>query len=79
MTAVQGGSYPVEPKVKAATTSALIVGFVVQLLSLYVFHGEVPDVVVALVGSIVTAVLTFVAGWLARHVNRPPAPEGPQG
>lgn len=69
----------VERKVKAAGTAAFLVGLAVQLLGLYVFHGDVPDWVTAGVGSLVTGGLTFVAGWVARHTPRtiPPAPADP--
>lgn len=67
----------VERKVKAASTTAALVGIATTELSLYVFHGAVPDWVTGAVGGIVTGALTFVAGWLAKHTPRtvtPPAP-----
>ena len=67
----------VERKVKASATAATIVSAIVSLLGLYVFHGDVPDWVTAVVGSLVTGGLTFAAGWLAKHTPRtPPDPGG---
>ena len=65
----------VEGKVKAASTTAALVGIATTELGLYVFHGAVPDWATGAVGGIVTGALTFVAGWLAKHTPRtPPAP-----
>ncbi|MCU1687793.1 MAG: hypothetical protein JWQ81_8532 [Amycolatopsis sp.] len=73
----------VERKVTAAGTAATLVAIVVSLLGLYVFHGDVPDWVIAAVGSIVTGGLTFAAGYIAKHTPRvipvPPAPTGDSG
>lgn len=60
----------VEPKVKAATIAATLVSFVLWALSSYVFRGEVPLPVQGVVGLAATGGATFVAGYLARHVNR---------
>jgi len=61
--------------VKAASTTAAIVGIATTELGLYVFHGDVPDWATGAVGGIVTGALTFVAGWLAKHTPRTaPAP-----
>jgi hypothetical protein len=70
----------VETKVKAATTAATLVSLAVSLLGLSVFHGAVPDWVTAVVGTAVTGVLTFTAGWLAKHTPRvieAPTPDTP--
>lgn len=61
----------IEAKVKAASTVAAGVSLVVSLLSLYVFHGVVPDWVTAIVGTLVTGLSTLLAGWLAKHTPRP--------
>jgi hypothetical protein len=63
----------VEPKVRAATTAATVVPFVLWLLSAYLFHGEVPLPVQGIVGTLITGGCTFAAGYLARHVDRAPA------
>jgi hypothetical protein len=63
----------VEGKVKAASTTAAIVGIATTELGLYVFHGAVPDWATGAIGGIVTGALTFVAGWLAKHTPRTPA------
>jgi hypothetical protein len=60
----------VEGKVKAASTAAAVTGFAVNLLSRYAFHGAVPGWATALVSAIVVGLLTFVAGWLAKHAPR---------
>lgn len=67
----------VERKVKAASTTAALVGIATTELGLYVFHGAVPDWATGAVGGIVTGALTFVAGWLAKHTPRvaPPDPD----
>lgn len=77
-------SNTVEAKVKAATTAATIVAFVLSALGSYVFHGAPPDWAQVAVETIVTGALTFVAGWLARHTpqtvpadNPPAAPTDP--
>jgi hypothetical protein len=69
------GRHPVEPKVKAATAAGgtaagVLVPFVLWLLSVYVFGGDVPLPVQGAVGLAVTAVCTFAAGYYARHVER---------
>jgi hypothetical protein len=65
----------VEGKVKAASTTAALVGIATTELGLYVFHGAVPDWATGAVGGVVTGALSFVAGWLAKHTPRtvPPA------
>lgn len=69
----------VEGKVKAASTTAAVVGIATTELGLYVFHGAVPDWATGAIGGIVTGALTFVAGWLAKHTPRitPSAPAAP--
>lgn len=65
----------VERKVKAASTTAALVGIATTELGLYVFHGTVPDWATGAIGGLVTGALTFAAGWLAKHTPRtPPAP-----
>jgi hypothetical protein len=65
----------VEGKVKAASTTAALVGIATTELGLYVFHGAVPDWATGAVGGLVTGALTFIAGWLAKHTPRTlPAP-----
>ncbi|WP_052373133.1 hypothetical protein [Amycolatopsis taiwanensis] len=71
----------VEAKVKAASTAAAVTGLVLSLLGAYVFRGAVPEWVQALIDTVVTGGLAFVAGWLAKHTPRtiapPPAPVTP--
>jgi hypothetical protein len=66
----------IEPKVQAATaaasSSAILLPFVLWLLGAYLFRGEVPLPVQGFVGLVVTGGSTFVAGYLARHVDRAP-------
>jgi uncharacterized protein (DUF697 family) len=59
----------IEPKVQAATGAALITGVLVTLLGRY-WTGGVPQAVVDIVGGIVSATLTFAAGWAAKHTDR---------
>ena len=70
----------VETKVKASTGAAALSGLAMWALGRYVFRGVVPDVVASWVEAIVPALVTFGAGYLARHTNRPaaePAPPAP--
>ena len=54
---------PVSPKVIAASVTALVV----TLLTTYVLKGHDPEAVELAVAPLVTAGLTFAAGWLAKH------------
>jgi hypothetical protein len=65
----------VEPKVQAATASAaitagMIVPVVLWLLGAYVFGGTVPPQLADALTMLLTAGLTFAAGYRARHVDR---------
>lgn len=62
---------PVEQKVKASTTVAAVSGLCLWALGKYVFKGDVPDVIVTCVYILVPGVLTFVAGYFAKHTPRP--------
>jgi hypothetical protein len=64
----------IETKVTAASTTALVVGFVVSWLGTAVFHGAVPDAVAGIVEAAVTALAAFAGGWLAKHTARPSDP-----
>jgi len=71
----------VERKVKASTTAATLVGLVLSVVSLYVFHGGplpgiVETIVTALVGGALTGATTFIAGYRAKHTPRV-SPSGP--
>lgn len=64
----------IETKVKASTAVAALSGLALWALGRYVFKGAVPDVVASWVYVIVPGVLTFAAGYLAKHTNQlPPA------
>jgi hypothetical protein len=60
----------VETKVKAGTAAAAAAGLVLWCLGRYVFKGAVPDVVASWVYAAVPALLTFAAGYYARHTPR---------
>lgn len=60
----------IETKVKASTTVAALTGLVTSALAEYVFHGAVPSWVGLPVGAVVTGLLTFAAGYLAKHTPR---------
>ena len=64
---------PVETKVKASTAAAAVSGLALYALGRYVFKGDVPDVVTSWTYAIVPGLLTFGAGYLARHTSRPGA------
>lgn len=54
-------------KVTASTVSAALTTIVFADVAPHVFHGAVPADLVGLVGAAVTAGVTFVAGYFARH------------
>jgi hypothetical protein len=62
---------PVEGKVKAGTAAAAVSGLALFALGRYVFKGAVPDVVASWVYAIVPALITFAAGYAAKHTIRP--------
>ncbi len=64
---------PVETKVRASTAAAAVSGLALYALGRYVFKGDVPDVVTSWTYAIVPGLLTFGAGYLARHTSRPGA------
>jgi hypothetical protein len=65
---------PVERKVTVSTGAAATSGLVLWIIGRYLFKGDVPDVVASWTYVIVPGVLTFAAGWAARHTARPAAP-----
>jgi hypothetical protein len=64
---------PVERKVQASTGAAAVSGLALWALGHYVFKAGVPDVVASWIYVLVPAAVTFTAGYLARHTNRPAA------
>ncbi|HXJ26378.1 MAG TPA: hypothetical protein VNH17_11785 [Streptosporangiaceae bacterium] len=64
----------VETKVQASTAAAAVSGLALWALGTYVFKGSVPDVVTSWVYVIVPSVITFAAGYLAKHTVRPGDP-----
>lgn len=64
-------SGPVEVKVTASSIAAALTGAGLWALQSYVFHGDVPLPVLAAVQTLVPAVVTFAAGYLAPHTPRP--------
>jgi hypothetical protein len=65
---------PVETKVQASAAAAAVSGLALFALGRYVFKGAVPDVVASWVYVIVPSVITFAAGYLAKHTARPGDP-----
>lgn len=65
---------PVERKVQASAVAAAISGMVLWIMGRYLFKGTVPDVIASWIYVAVPAAVTFTAGYLARHTNRPAAP-----
>ena len=65
---------PAETKVQASTAVAAVSGLALWALGRYVFKGDVPDVVASWIYVIVPGVLTFAAGYLAKHTPRPSVP-----
>ena len=68
---------PIEKKVQASTAAAAVSGLALWSLGHYVFKGSVPDVVASWVYVLVPGVITFGAGYLAKHTPRPVAPAAP--
>jgi hypothetical protein len=64
---------PVERKVQASTAAAALSGLLLWIAGRYIFKGSVPDVVASWVYVAVPSVITFMAGYAARHTPRPPA------
>ena len=66
---------PVETKVKAATTGAVLSALGIWALDEYVFTAaSVPGPVEAAVVLVVTGAATFLPGWYARHTARTGSP-----
>lgn len=56
-------------KVSAGTVAAGVATAVTDIIARHTFHGSaVPGDILALIGATVTAGVTFVAGYLAKHV-----------
>lgn len=58
-------------KVSAASVGAASATLVSDIVARHMFHGQVPGDVLALVGAGVTAAVTFVCGYLAKHIPAP--------
>ncbi len=61
---------PVEKKVQASTAAAAVSGLALWSLGHWVFKSGVPDVVASWVYVLVPGVITFAAGYLAKHTER---------
>ena len=64
----------VERKVQASAAAAAASGLALWALGHYVFKAGVPDVVASWTYVIVPGVITFAAGYLAKHTPRPAVP-----
>jgi hypothetical protein len=64
----------VERKVQASTAAAALSGLLLWCAGRYVFKGSVPDVVASWVYVAIPSVITFMAGYAARHTPRTPVP-----
>lgn len=64
----------VEMKVKTGTAAAAVTGYVLSVLSTYVFHGDTPDalaqILTQVLGTVIPAAITFGTAWLTRHTDR---------
>lgn len=61
---------PIETKVQASTAAAAVSGLALWALGHYVFKAGVPDVVASWIYVLVPGVITFAAGYLAKHTDR---------
>lgn len=61
---------PVERKVQASTAAAATSGLILWITGRYLFKGDIPDVFASWVYVAVPAVVTFAAGFTARHTPR---------
>lgn len=61
-------------KVVAATTTSVVMAFVLWLLGAVLFHGAVPAPVSDLVIVLVPGLLAGVVAWWVRDVEKPSAP-----
>lgn len=65
-------SGPIETKVTAGTTGAVLSAAALWALDEYVFRAnDVPAPISALVTLLVVGVVTYLAGFSARHTARP--------
>lgn len=65
-------SKPIEQKVTAASTAALIASFIVGLIVLQVpALSGLASVLQAAIVAVITTGFTAAAGWLAHHTPRP--------
>lgn len=68
-------SYPVEKKVKAATSAATFVGLVIAVLNWAIgdssLLGTLPGWAQALIVLVVPPLITFLSGYQAAHTPRP--------
>jgi hypothetical protein len=63
---------PVETKVKAATATSAVAGFIIWVLQTYVFKAHPIDPTLeSYIYLGVPAVFAFVGGWWAKHTNVP--------
>lgn len=70
---------PIEKKVQASTAAAAVSGLALWAIGRYVFKGSgVPDVVASWVYVVVPGLITFAAGYLARHTSVPVTPPPPK-
>ena len=64
-------SGPVEFKVTAAAIASALTGLTLWVLQTHLFHDAVPLPVLAVVQTVIPALVTFFAGYLVPHTPRP--------
>jgi cytochrome bd-type quinol oxidase subunit 1 len=79
-----GSPHPTEAKVKATTATAgvssvAVTTLIVALLTMVWPHmsDENKVLLAGAASAVVVPVLTFAAGWLAKHTPRAPVPDAP--
>lgn len=73
-TAVQEFVASIERKVKAQATTGTITAVAAWLLGHFIYRGQVPESARTLIDVAAPVIAGALAGWLAKHTPRPPAP-----
>jgi CDP-diglyceride synthetase len=67
----------ISPKVTVSASVGAVTAFVLWVLGVYVFHGDVPAPVSGLAVLVVPGLAAGISGWWVRDVERKPAATAP--